>query len=59
MKKLILTFSISLLLNGIHLFAQTNPETPLYPNGIEKNPVIHPNPEKIVDSVINPMSLSP
>ncbi|MFB9110686.1 alpha/beta hydrolase [Flavobacterium gyeonganense] len=58
MKKLVLTFSISLVLNCAHLFAQTNPETPLYPNGIEKNPVIHPNSEKIVDSVINPMSLS-
>jgi len=58
MKKTILTLSLSLLLNCAHLLAQTNPEMPLYPNGIEKNPVSHPNPEKVVDSVINPLSLS-
>ncbi|HEY6142718.1 MAG TPA: alpha/beta hydrolase [Flavobacterium sp.] len=58
MKKLALLFSISLLLNSAHLLAQTNPETPLYPNGIEKNPVSHPKPETVVDSVINPLSLS-
>jgi acetyl esterase/lipase len=58
MKKTVLIFSISLLLNCTFLLAQTNPETPLYPNGIEKNPISHPNPEKVVDSVINPLSLS-
>jgi acetyl esterase/lipase len=58
MKKTALIFSISLLLNCGYLLAQTNPETPLYPNGIEKNPVSHPNPETVVDSVINPLSLS-
>lgn len=58
MKKLALTLSISLLLNCSYLLAQTNPETPLYSNGIEKNPISHPNPEKVVDSVINPLSLS-
>ena len=58
MKKTALLFSISLLLNCTYLLAQTNPETPLYPNGIEKNPISHPNPETVVDSVINPLSLS-
>lgn len=58
MKKTALLFSLSLLLNCAHLLAQTNPETPLYPNGIEKNPISHPNPETVVDSVINPLSLS-
>ena len=58
MKKTALLFSISLVLNCTYLLAQTNPETPLYPNGIEKNPVSHPNPEKVVDSIINPLSLS-
>ncbi len=58
MKKTALLFSLSLLLNCAHLLAQANPETPLYPNGIEKNPISHPNPETVVDSVINPLSLS-
>ena len=58
MKKTALLFSLSLLLNCAHLLAQTNQETPLYPNGIEKNPISHPNPETVVDSVINPLSLS-
>ncbi|SHG27078.1 Acetyl esterase/lipase [Flavobacterium fluvii] len=58
MKKTALLFSILLLLNCTYLLAQTNPETPLYPNGIEKNPISHPNPETVVDSVINPLSLS-
>ena len=58
MKKLALIFSLSSLLNCTNLLAQTNPETPLYPTGIEKNPISHPNPETVVDSVINPLSLS-
>lgn len=58
MKKNVLIFSISLVINCTSLFAQTNPELPLYPNGIEKNPISHPNPETVVDSVINPQSLS-
>ena len=58
MKKLALIFSLSSLLNCAHLLAQTNPETPLYPTGIEKNPISHPNPETVVDSVINQLSLS-
>lgn len=58
MKKSVFIFSFSLLLNYAHLLAQTSPETPLFPNGIEKNPVSHPYPEKVVDSVINPLSLS-
>lgn len=58
MKKIVLTFSISLLVNCTHLIAQTNVETPLYSNGIENNPVNHPNPETVVDSLVSPLSLS-
>lgn len=58
MKRTVLSLSLSLLLNCSYLVAQTNPEMPLYPKGLEKNPVSHPNPEKVVDSVINPLSLS-
>jgi dienelactone hydrolase len=58
MKKIVLTFSISLLVSYANLVAQTNSETPLYPNGIENNPVSHPKPEAVVDSVISPLSLS-
>jgi acetyl esterase/lipase len=58
MKKSTIIFSISLLLHCSCLLAQTNPETTLFPNGIEKNPISHPNPETVIDSVISPFSLS-
>lgn len=58
MKKNLFILSVSLFLNCTNILAQTNPETPLYPNGIENNPITHPNPETVVDSVISPLSLS-
>jgi len=58
MKKNAMTFSISLLLICSSILAQSTPEIPLYPNGIENNPISHPKLETIVDSIINPLSLS-
>lgn len=58
MKKFALILLITLFLNGTYLWAQNNPEIPLYPDGIENNKISHPNPETVVDSVINPLSLS-
>lgn len=58
MKKFALILLITLFLNGTYLWAQNNPEIPLYPDGIENKKISHPNPETVVDSVTNPLSLS-
>lgn len=39
-----------------NLFAQLPPQQPLYPNGIEHNPIFHPEPEMYADSAVHPNS---
>lgn len=58
MKKIFLTLTISMFLNSLYSFAQSNPEIPLYSSEIEENPISHPNEETVVDSIITPLSLS-
>ncbi len=58
MNKLTFLITLSALLSCTYLSGQINREIPLFPNGIENNPVSHPNVETVVDSMINPNSLS-
>ncbi|MFA5045765.1 MAG: dienelactone hydrolase family protein [Paludibacter sp.] len=56
-KNKVALFLFSLLGSSL-LSGQNRQELPLYPNGIENNPVIHAQKESFVDSVVNPNSLS-
>lgn len=58
MKKIVLIFSIILLINSNYLLGQGMSETRLYISGIEKNTIRHPKSEAVADSVVNPLSLS-
>lgn len=46
------------LLVTIEIFAQLPPEKPLYPDGINDNPITHASKESYVDSLVHPRSLT-
>ena len=58
MHKISLFLFISLIFSYNSLFGQINPEKPLFEKGMNNNPVIHPNNETTVDSLVMPLSLS-
>ncbi len=58
MKKTKVALFLFSLLGSSLLSGQNRQELPLYPNGIENNPVIFAQKESFVDSVVNPNSLS-
>lgn len=53
----LLIFSL-VFLNSIITIGQIPEEQPLYPNGIENNPIIHGQKENYGDSLVKPESLS-
>lgn len=58
MKKLTFLITLAAILSCTYLFGQVNREIPLFPKGIDNNPVSHPKEETVVDSIVNPNSLS-
>ena len=53
-----LSIGLFVLLNTAILIGQTTKEIPLYPNGIQNNPINFSREETYVDSSVNPKSLS-
>ena len=49
---------IACIFIAINTFGQLPQEKPLYPNGIEDNPVVHPFKEMYVDSLVPPKSIT-